>query len=368
MAFRGIKVIELVGLAPVPFCGMILADQGARVIRVSNPQPSFLQDTTFVRGKETISLNLKDELHKTVFRRLCSTSDVLLDPNRAGVLERLSLAPDSLLSENPALIVARITGYGHTESPMQLSAGHDINYLATSGVLSTLRKSSEVPNPPINYLADFAGGGLMCAFGIAAALFERTRSGRGQIVDCSMTEGASYVSSFRWLSQNLPFWGAEPGTGLLDGAAHYYRCYRTKDAKFMAVGAIEPKFYNALIAGLGLSSEEAPQMGSDSQALHAKFEAIFNTKTQKEWEAVFEGSDACVTPVLEWDEAGRSPLARVRNAFLDDGSPAPAPRLSAHPGLRPQTKAIESNPIEILKECGCSEAEIAAVLKTSSKL
>lgn len=368
MALRGINVIELVGLAPVPFCGLILADQGARVIRVSNPRQQFIEDTSFVRGKETIALDLKSDTHKSVFRRLCSKSDVLLDPYRVGVLERLSLAPNSLLQDNPGLIVARITGYGSSKSPMQLSAGHDINYLALSGVLSTLKKDTDLPNPPINYLADFAGGGLTCAFGIAAALFERSKTGRGQVVDCSMTEGAAYVSSFRWLSRNLPLWGREAGSGMLDGGAHYYRCYRTKDGKFMAVGAIEPQFYAALLTGLGLTAKEAPQMGGDSSALQAKFEAIFAKKTLEEWEAMFKGTEACVTPVVEWNEASQTSLARSRSAFLDDGSPAPAPRLSKHQDLRPQPKPLPSDPEGILKEFGCSREEIADVLKVTAKL
>ncbi|NXR57977.1 AMACR racemase, partial [Rhadina sibilatrix] len=251
MALGGVRVLELAGLAPAPLCGMILADFGAQVVRVDRlprPAAALQHEDVQARGKRSLALDLKRPQGAAALRRLCGVADVLIEPFRHGVMERLGLGPEVLLRENPRLIYARLTGFGQTGKYAK-SAGHDINYLALSGVLSKLGRKNENPYAPVNLLADFAGGGVMCALGIVIALFERAKSGRGQVIDASMVEGVAYLSSFLWKSQRLGLWNQPRGENLLDSGAHFYEIYRTSDGKFMAVGAIEPAFYNQLIKG-----------------------------------------------------------------------------------------------------------------------
>nr|XP_012613591.1 alpha-methylacyl-CoA racemase isoform X3 [Microcebus murinus] len=245
MALRGVCVVELAGLAPGPFCGMILADFGAQVVRVDRPRA--IGDVSHLsRGKRSLVLDLKRPRGAAVLRRLCAQADVLLEPFRRGVMEQLQLGPDILHRENPKLIYARLSGFGQSGRFSRL-AGHDINYLALSGVLSKIGRSGENPYAPLNLLADFGGGGLMCALGIMMALFERTRSGKGQVIDASMVEGTAYLSSFLWKTQEL--WTQPRGQNILDGGAPFYTTYKTADGGFMAVGAIEPQFYQLLLKG-----------------------------------------------------------------------------------------------------------------------
>ncbi|NXS20616.1 AMACR racemase, partial [Mystacornis crossleyi] len=248
MALSGVRVLELAGLAPAPLCGMILADFGAQVVRVDRLSQYTVATDVQARGKRSLSLNLKRPQGAAALRRLCGGADVLIEPFRHGVMEKLGLGPDVLLRENPRLIYARLTGFGQTGKYAK-SAGHDINYLALSGVLSKLGRKNENPCAPLNILADFAGGGVMCAMGIVIALFERARSGRGQVIDASMVEGVAYLSSFLWKSQNLGLWSQPQGENMIDGGAPFYETYRTSDGKFMAVGALEPQFYEQLIKG-----------------------------------------------------------------------------------------------------------------------
>uniref|UniRef100_A0A8C3JPT1 Alpha-methylacyl-CoA racemase n=1 Tax=Calidris pygmaea TaxID=425635 RepID=A0A8C3JPT1_9CHAR len=250
MALSGVRVLELAGLAPAPLCGMILADFGARVVRVDRHPYSAITSDRQGRGKRSLALNLKRPPGAAALRRLCCAADVLIEPFRHGVMEKLGLGPDVLLRDNPRLIYARLTGFGQTGKYAK-SAGHDINYLALSGVLSKMGRKDENPYAPLNLLADFAGGGVMCALGIVIALYERTKSGKGQIIDASMAEGVAYLSSFLWKSQNLGMWDRPRGENVLDSGAPYYETYKTSDGKFMAVGAIEPQFYETLLKGLG---------------------------------------------------------------------------------------------------------------------
>jgi len=252
MALQGISVLELAGLAPGPYCGMVLADFGARVVRVdrlgSRGDVSFL-----ARGKRSLAVDLKRPQGAAVLRRLCARTDVVLEPFRHGVMEKLQLGPEILQKENPKLIYARLSGFGQSGRFSRV-AGHDINYLALSGVLSKIGRSGENPYPPLNLLADFGGGGLMCTLGILMALFERTRSGKGQVIDASMVEGTAYLSSFLWESQQLGMWEQPRGQNLLDGGAPFYTTYKTADGGFMAVGALEPQFYKLLIKDFHLIS------------------------------------------------------------------------------------------------------------------
>ncbi|XP_076835762.1 alpha-methylacyl-CoA racemase isoform X3 [Brachyhypopomus gauderio] len=316
MALAGVRVIELAGLAPAPFCGMILADFGAKVIRIDRTKVAMTVDTQ-ARGKRSVTLNLKSPEGVEVLKTLCIKSDVVLEPFRKGVMEKLGLGPEELLRENPGLIYARLTGYGQTGCYAK-AAGHDINYLAMSGMLSMLGRSSEKPYAPLNLLADFAGGGLTCALGVVLALLERSRSGRGQVIDASMVEGSAYLGSFVWKSQSTGLWNRPRGQNLLDSGAPFYDTYCTADGKYVAVGAIEPQFYDQLIQGLGLKAADLPnQMSvSDWPELKRTFTQVFATKTQAEWSRIFDGTDACVTPVLSLDEVGLHPHNQERGSFL----------------------------------------------------
>ncbi|NXK55586.1 AMACR racemase, partial [Chauna torquata] len=366
MALSGLRVLELAGLAPAPLCGMILADFGACVVRVDRVLHSAVASDVQGRGKRSLALDLKRPQGAAALKRLCRGADVLIEPFRHGVMEKLGLGPEVLLQENDRLIYARLTGFGQTGKYAK-SAGHDINYVALSGVLSKLGRKCENPYAPINLLADFAGGGVLCAMGILTALYERTRSGKGQVVDASMVEGIAYVSSFLWKSQNTGIWSRPRGENLLDGGAPFYETYKTSDGRFMAVGAIEHQFYEQLIKGLGLNSDELPdQMSfSDWPEMKKTFASIFAKKTQREWCSIFDGTDACVTPVLSFDEAASHQHNKQRGSFItndqEEISPRPAPLLSRTPAV-PSLKRdpfIGEHTEEILLEYGFTKQEIA---------
>ncbi|XP_053710424.1 alpha-methylacyl-CoA racemase [Synchiropus splendidus] len=370
MALAGVRVLELAGLAPAPFCGMILADFGAKVIRVDRTKAGLPLDRQ-ARGKRSLAINLKSPEGVAVLKKLCLQSDVLLEPYRKGVMEKLGLGPQELLKENPRLIYARLTGYGQTGT-YATAAGHDINYLAVSGLLSRLGRSGEKPYAPLNLVADFAGGGLTCAMGIVLALLERTKSGRGQIIDASMVEGAAYVGSFVWKSQSIGMWDHSRGENMLDSGAPFYDTYETSDGKYMAVGAIEPQFYNQLLVGLELDSHPLPpQMSStDWPELRRIFTERFASKTQDEWCRIFDGTDACVTPVLTFDQVSSNPHNQQRCSFIQDcngeESPRPAPVLSRTPA-QPSTAAdpvIGEHTVQVLQEYGFGNAEIQLMLAT----
>lgn len=343
MALRGLRVVEMAGLAPAPFCGMILADFGASVIRVDKID-GWLDFDCLANGKKSLAVNVKHPKGVEVFRRLCKKSDVLIEPFRKGVMEKLGLGPDILLQDNPQLVYARLTGFGQYGKYSKM-AGHDINYIAISGLLSLLGRKNEKPTAPLNLAADFGGGGLLCALGIMMAVFERTRSGCGQVVDANMVEGSAYLSSWIFRSQKQPYWGQPRGENMLDTGSHFYDTYETKDGKYMAVGALEPQFYSKLLHGLGLSDEEVPQM-ENSEAHRELFTKKFRERTQQEWCEIFDGTDACVTPVLSVDEALKHPHNAERKSFVmyvDYNIPAPAaaPRLSRTP---PVSRATEPKP------------------------
>lgn len=373
MALKGVRVLELAGLAPAPYCGMILADFGAQVIRVDKMKSTGLPDS-LARGKRSIAINLKSPAGVTVMKKLCEKSDVLIEPFRHGVMEKLGLGPEMLLRDNPKLIYARLTGYGQSGRYASV-AGHDINYLALSGVLSRLGRKHEKPYMPINLIADFAGGGLMCAMGIVMALYERARSGQGQVIDTSMVEGAAYVGSFLWTSQNAGYWYASRGGNLLDGGAPFYDTYKTSDGKFMAVGAIEPDFYSMLLKGLGLDADKLPDQMSfpDWNEMKTIFQDTFSKKTQAEWCKVFDGTDACVTPVVEFKDAAQYPHNADRASYFknveNETCPWPAPILSRTPAIpsRRRNPQIGEHTEEILLEYGFSEEKISE-LRTSGSV
>ncbi|XP_059865605.1 alpha-methylacyl-CoA racemase isoform X1 [Delphinus delphis] len=391
MALQGVSVVELAGLAPGPFCGMVLADFGAQVVRVD--RPGTRGDLSRMgRGKRSLAVDLKHPRGAAVLRSLCARADVMLEcfrpgepqiptlretgrgtlpeegrpPGIWGVMEKLQLSPEILQRENPKLIYARLSGFGQSGRFSRV-AGHDINYLALSGVLSRIGRSGEAPYAPLNLLADFGGGGLMCALGILMALFERTRSGKGQVIDANMVEGTAYLSSFLWKTQQTGLWGQPRGQNMLDGGAPFYATYRTADGGFMAVGALEPQFYELLLRGLGLKSDELPSQMSitDWPEMKKKFADIFAKKTKAEWCQIFDGTDACVTPVLTFEEVTHCGHHKDRGSFIIDSeqdvSPRPAPQLSNTPAV-PSSKRdpfVGEHTEEILKEFGFSQEEIS---------
>lgn len=314
-ALDNIRVLELAGLAPGPFTGLLLADNGANVLRVDRVQPGHSPSPdVLIRGKSSICVDLKDSPGRDFLLRLIPHADVLIDPFRPGVLERLGLGPDVLLKINPRLILARLTGF-RRDGKYATMAGHDLNYLAVSGVLSTLGPAVRTPplghplppSPPGNILADFAGGGLVCFVGIVLALFARIRTGKGQVVEANMVDGVSYLATAPRISSKIPGqWDQPRGQNLLDGGCPYYRVYECKDiGTYMAVAALEPKFFVALSRGIGLGEKDWGGKRDDRSlwpAMHLLLEKAFREKTRKEWETIFDGIDACCTPVLTHSE------------------------------------------------------------------
>ena len=343
MALNGIRVLEFAGLAPGPFAGMMLSDFGAEVIRIDRkakrraPAPDVLG-----RGKRSISIDLKSPEGTEQVKKLIQTADVLIEPFRPGVMEKLGLGPDVLCAINPRLIYARMTGFGQGGVPStENAAGHDINYLAISGILSALRREGQDPTPPVNILGDFAGGGAMCAFGIVVALFERVKSNKGQVIDAAMVDGAAYLSTFVSELVRLGSISNETdkvGTSLLDGGAPFYQTYKTKDGLFFSVGALEPQFYKSFISCLGVTPSTSQHDSSGWPAMRTLFEKTFLSKTRSEWEAIFEGSNACAFPVLSMAEAAENKHNKLRNTFCTFDKrmpiPQPAPKLSRTPGVK----------------------------------
>ncbi|KAJ5672726.1 hypothetical protein N7507_001853 [Penicillium longicatenatum] len=300
---KGIRVIELAGLAPGPFAGLLLADYGASVLRIDRPKAASGDQLT--RHKSSITLDFRDSKSRDVLLRLLTSTDVLIDPFRPGVLERLGLSPtEVLLKHNPRLIVARMTGF-RRDGKYKDMAGHDINYIAVSGVLSMLGRAGDKPFAPGNILGDFAGGGAMCFLGIILALIARTSTGRGQVVEANMVDGSAYLATFPRLARHTPAWNEPRGQNLLDSGCPYYDTYETKDAgKYFAVGALEPQFYAALLHGLEFDPKKIPAREDRDNwpVLRDLFTRRFKEKTRAEWEIVFDGTDACATPVLEQGE------------------------------------------------------------------
>ncbi|SAM05623.1 hypothetical protein [Absidia glauca] len=379
LPLSGLTVFEMAGLAPAPFAGMVLADFGAKVIRVDRPNSTHVD--LLSRNKQSIALDMKNPVAIQVFKKLLTKADILLDPFRPGVMEKLGLGPRELHEINPRLIFARLSGFGQT-GPSAMAAGHDINYLAISGVLEMLGRQGGAPAFPMNLLADFAGGGLMCVMGILMAVVERSRSGKGQVVDANLTSGTAYLNSFPYLMrQQGLIWSGERGTNMLDGGSHFYEVYKTKDERYMAVGAIEPQFYAALLQGLGLDSDDSlpGQLESDHwPAMKTRFASLFASKTQLEWTKIFDGTDACVTPVLSTDECIPGYNAQDSRASDKENQqywprqaspPQPAPLLSRTPA-RPVTEDPSllqggAHTIQVLSDCGLSGKEIETLIKNN---
>jgi alpha-methylacyl-CoA racemase len=332
----GVKVIELGGIGPGPHAAMILADLGADVVRVRRPgglqMPA--EDVDLLhRGKRVVDLDVKKEPQALL--ELAAKADVLLDCFRPGTCERLGIGPDDCAAVNPRLIFARITGWGQ-DGPLAMTAGHDINYLSQTGALSAIGYRDRPPVAPLNLVADFGGGSMFVLLGIVAALYERERSGKGQVIDAAMVDGVSILAQMMWTMKATGSLKDQRESFLLDGGAPFYRTYETSDGQYMAVGAIEPQFFAQLVSGLGLTPDEVPnqfELGRYDE-MKSIFTERFAGKTRDEWTAVFAGTDACVTPVLSWTEASVNEHLKARSTVVTvDGvdQAAPAPRFSRTP-------------------------------------
>ena len=338
----GIKVLEFEAIGPGPFAGMLLADMGADVILVDRPSSSDLGIKrerwmdVMMRGKRSVTLDLKDPSAAEVVFSLAKKSDALIEGFRPGVMERLGLGPDALLALNPKLVYGRMTGWGQ-HGPLAARAGHDINYIALAGVLNAFGRKGEAPVMPLNLVGDFGGGGMLLGFGIACALVEARASGKGQVVDAAMTEGASLLAAMFSGFLHAKRWTEERGVNILDSGAPWYDVYETKDGRHVSIGAIEAKFYEDLLGRLGLEDENLPAQNDRKgwPRLRERFAGIFKSKTRDEWCAVFEGSDACFAPVLSFTEARAHAHNAARQSFVSVAGveqPAPAPRFSRTPG------------------------------------
>jgi alpha-methylacyl-CoA racemase len=333
----GLEIVELGGIGPAPFAGMLLADHGARVIRIERPggPPIPARLDPLARGRaEWRTLNLKSPAGRDTVLALAARADALIEGFRPGVIERLGLAPARLHAANPRLVIGRMTGWGQS-GPLAQAPGHDINYLALSGVLGMLGRAGEPPVPPANLIADYGGGGMLLAFAVVAGVLHARASGRGCVIDCAMTEGAALLAAAIDGFRAAGLWGAPRGGNFLDGGAPFYRTYACADGGFVAVGAIEPQFWAALLAGLGLEGDARFAHQHDHSrwpAMAGALAAIFATRPRDAWAEHFAGREACVTPVLAPGEARSHPHALARGSFRTDGpvpQPAPAPRFSA---------------------------------------
>jgi len=333
----GIKIVEITGIGPGPFCGMMLADMGAEVLRVDRAQsvsaepPGRPSLDLLARGRRSIGVDLKHPQGVETVLRLVERADAILEGFRPGVMERLGLGPDVCLARNPGLVYGRMTGWGQ-DGPLAQAAGHDINYIALAGVLDHIGREGEAPVAPLNLVGDFGGGGMLLAFGIVCALVERQRSGRGQVVDAAMVDGSAVLMAI-FHGAMLSGWWRERGTNLLDTGAPFYDAYETKDGRYVSIGSIEPQFYAELIQRVGLAAEALPGQMDRSQwpAMKQRFCALFKTKTRDEWTQILEGTDVCFAPVLSMREARDHPHNRARGTFVEvEGSPqpGPAPRFS----------------------------------------
>jgi alpha-methylacyl-CoA racemase len=349
----GLKVVELAGIGPGPHAAMILADLGADVVRIDRPGGLQLGDPAApdptLRGRRRVEADLKSGEGREIVLRLAEKADILLEGYRPGVTERLGVGPDDCHARNPRLVYGRMTGWGQ-DGPMASRAGHDINYIAVTGALHAVGRAGERPVPPLNYVGDFGGGSMLLVIGVLGALWEAGRSGRGQVVDAAMVDGASLLSQMFWGFLAQKIWVDERGSNLLDGAAPFYDTYTCADGRHVAVGAIEPQFYAALLAGLGLTDAGLPhQFDRDAwPATKERFAQVFASRTRDEWAARFDGTDACVTPVLAFGEVAAHPHLAARGTIVErDGvaQAAPAPRFSRTPAQTPGRPG-DAEPVE----------------------
>jgi alpha-methylacyl-CoA racemase len=367
----GIRVLELEAIGPAPFAGMLLADMGADVLLVDRPGESGLGlkrerwYDVMMRGKRSVTLDLKSASGAQAALELIGRADALLEGFRPGVMERLGLGPDVALARNPRLVYGRMTGWGQ-DGPLAPRAGHDLNYIALAGVLNAFGRRGEAPVPPLNLVGDFGGGGMLLGFGMACALVEAGCSGRGQVVDAAMVEGASLLAAMFSGFLKAGSWSEERGANILDTGAPWYDVYETQDGKYVSIGAIEPKFFEELLQRLRLDDVPAQDDQPRWPAMRALFERTFKSKTREEWCRVFEGSDACFAPVLSFSEARAHPHNIARKSFVSLAGveqPAPAPRFSRTPAeVRRAPPERGEGAREALADWGFSPSQIERIL------
>jgi alpha-methylacyl-CoA racemase len=340
---EGVRIIEFDGLGPVTFAGMVLADMGAEVLRLTRSAAaaaavfSDVGGEVLHRGRRAVPADLKDPADRSCILELAQSADIVIEGFRPGVMERLGLGPEVLQAANPRLVYGRVTGWGQY-GPLANQVGHDLNYIALSGALHPMGDPNLPPRPPLNLVGDYAGGSMFLVAGVLAALLDVRSGGPGRVVDTAMTDGSALLTGLFHGLKSRGLWSESRGGNLLDGGAPFYRCYRCRDGRFVAVGALEPRFYAALIAGLGVAGEDAPQHDrSRWPELHLKFEALFAARDRDEWEEIFLGTEACVTPVLSLAEAPEHPHNAARGSFFgtEPVQPAPAPRFQAGPPATP---------------------------------
>lgn len=366
---EGLKVVEMVGIGPAPFCAMLFADMGAEVIRIDRPGTGatlVVEESRFdvtARGRRSLAIDLKKPGGAETVLQLLDKADVLIEGFRPGVMERLGLGPQVCQERNPKLVYGRMTGWGQ-HGPLAHAAGHDINYIALTGALHAIGRPGEPPVVPLNYIGDFGGGAMFLAFGILCALQEAHRSGKGQVVDAAMTDGASLLSAMMYGMKAAGAWSNQRGENLLDGGAHFYGTYACADGKYVSIGSIEPQFYAQLIQLCGIDDPAfAAQRDVHSwPILKNRLADVFKTRTREEWCALMEGTDVCFAPVLDWDEAPQHPHNRARETFINvDGvvQPAPAPRFSrSQPDVPAAPVPPGSHSEAILSDWGLSRAAI----------
>lgn len=353
---QGVRVIELAGIGPGPHAGMLLSDLGADVVRIDRPGRPYASDTApLLRGRRRVLLDVRQPEGRDRLLELIEHADVLIEGYRPGVTERLGLGPDVCHARNPRLVYGRVTGWGQ-DGPMAQAAGHDINFIAAAGILHAVgRGGGERPVLPLNLVGDFGGGSLLLVMGVLSALFHAQRSGEGQVVDAAMLDGASLLAQMMWTQLAAGSWVDRPGSNLLDGAAPFYDTYACADGRFVAVGAIEGPFYSALLAGLGLDAASLPAQMDRSRwpELRERFAEAFRTRTRDQWTAVFEGTDACVSPVLSFAEVVDHPQVAARGTITDSAGvsqAAPAPRFS-------RTVLVQPPAATLLDEAGVQALE-----------
>jgi alpha-methylacyl-CoA racemase len=365
---QGIRVVEFAGIGPGPFAAMLLSDMGADVIRIDRKggrNPGKFEVT--YRGRRAVTLDLKKPEAIEAALKLISQADALLEGFRPGVMERLGLGPDVCLARNPKLVFGRMTGWGQT-GPLAQAAGHDINYIALTGALHGIGHDGLKPVPPLNLVGDFGGGALYLAFGVVCGILEAKRSGKGQVVDAAMTDGAASLMAMFYGMAAAGLWQDKKGVNLLDSGAHFYDTYETKDGKWIALGSIEPQFYRELLEKTGITDPafEAQMDRSAWPSLKEKIAAVVKTRTRDEWDAIMLGSDVCYAPVLSLAEAPKHPHNVARKTFIEvDGvvQPAPAPRFSR---TEPQVQSVSSDPKAALAAWGFSVADIDALAATGA--
>jgi len=361
-ALKGTKIIEIAGIGPAPFAGMLLADMGAEVILVDRKQ-NYGKGSKFEvsgRGKKSIAVDLKSEKGIELVLKLIESADALIEGFRPGVMERLGLGPELCLQKNENLIYGRMTGWGQT-GPLANAAGHDINYISLAGALGSTGRNGEPPAPPLNLIGDFGGGGMLLALGICAALVNVKNGGKGQVIDAAMTEGTAQLMSMIYGMKASGFWTDQQQSNLLDGATHFYDSYECKDGKFVSLGSIEPQFYSILLDKMELDKNEfSEQMNKEKwNEYKAKFTKVFLSKTRDEWCEIMEGTDICFAPVLSMDEAINHPHNKERNSFstIDEVTqPSPAPLFSETPSkIKHLQNPIGRDTKEILDSIGWTE-------------